>query len=114
MSALTQSQLLTINVTFGPTEALALNGTPTMIAQCISSVDVHGKIILNNRASFSVFWCLTTSTTVTPTLTTANGIELPAASYVTLDEVGGMALWQISGTTQSAGSGTRVTGGYRV
>jgi hypothetical protein len=114
MGAVTRYNDQKLNLASVSTEVLALNGTPNVLISLLTAAFKSGVVIINNRAAFSIFWTLAPSASVTPTLTTGTGIELPAASYVTLDNIGGMAIWMIAGTTQSAGSGTRVTSAYRV
>jgi len=114
VSQATLVRLAPLNTVIGPTEFLGLAGTPTLIANLTSATEPQSAVTIENRSPFTIFWCYGVSATVTPTLTTANGIDLAAGSYLTLDAIGAMAVWQITGTTQTAGNGTRVTGGYRV
>ncbi len=83
-------------------------GTPYKLADLSANTTNEAQVTLQNKAAFSVFWGY--GTPGTPNLTTGNGIELLAGAYLILDNIGGAVIWGSSGTPQTAGSGTRVTG----
>jgi hypothetical protein len=98
-----------LNTTIGPSEILV--GTPvTKLADLSSATSNSAQVTIQNRAAFSIFWCYGTPGTPTG-LTTGTGVELPTNSFLSLDGIGGLCVWAISGTPQTSGSGTRVTAG---
>lgn len=98
-----------LNTTIGPSEILVGTPTPTKLADLSAATSSGAQVTIQNRSAFSIFWCYGTPGTPTA-LTTGTGVELPTNSFLTLDGIGGVCVWAISGTPQSAGSGTRVTG----
>lgn len=98
-----------LNTTIGPSEILV--GTPvTKLADFSSATSAAAQFTGQNKAAFSIFWGY--GTPGTPNLTTANGTELQTGAFLSLDGIGGLVIWAISGTAQTAGSGTRVSGGF--
>jgi len=102
-----------LNTAIGPSEVLAGTPTPTLAADLTSAEGAQAEVTLQNLSNFVIFYALS-GTPGPPALTTANGVQIPAGGYLTLDGIGGMAVWIISGTAQSAGSGTRVAGAFHV
>ena len=101
-----------LNTVIGPSEILVGTATPTKLADLAAASGSDAQVVIANLASFQIFWGYGTPTA--PALTTANGVPMPANSFLTLDGIGGLCVWAIAGTAQSAGSGCRVTGGYEV
>jgi hypothetical protein len=94
----------------GPSEILVGTVAPTKLADLsTTNGGIGAQVVIANLAAFTIFWCYGTPTA--PALTTANGVPLPSNAFLTLDAIGGLCIWAISGTAQSAGSGTRITGG---
>lgn len=100
-----------LNSALQATEFVVGTPAPTKIADLTAAEGAQGAVMAQNLSSFVIFYGLSDATVGTPALTTANGIQIPAGGYLVLDNIGGLSVWAISGTPQTAGSGTRVTGG---
>lgn len=99
--------------TIGPVEKV-LGATGTTLLADLTDVSRGEGIVmlLNVDGTNTAYFCLSTSATTPPALTTANGIPLqPSGGGVILDNVGGMAIWGVCSAAQSAGNGVRVSGG---
>lgn len=104
-----------LRVSLGPEEILVGTPTPTLIADFTNVNRGEGVCVIQNKAGFDVYFCLwhgigSGTPSGTPPLTTGNGLPIPTLGYLTLDNIGGMAVWAIAGTPQVAGSGTRIIG----
>lgn len=106
-------EVFTLNTVIGPSEVLVGTAAASKLCDLSTATGSTSQVTIDNRAGFSIFWCYGTPT-APPGLTTSTGVELLANSFLTLDSIGGLCVWAISGTAQSSGSGTRVTGGYSV
>lgn len=106
-------ELSPLNTIIGPSEVLVGTASASKLCDLSTATGASAQVVINNRAAFSIFWCYGTPT-APAALTTGTGTELPSNGFLTLDDIGGLCVWAISGTAQSAGSGTRVTGGYEV
>lgn len=107
----TRVSLTPLDSVLTPTEFVL--GTPneqTKVADLTAAAGAEGPVILANLANFTIYYA--PGTPSGSGLTTGNGIPLYPQSYVTLDTIGGLTLWAVTGTAMTAGAGLRVTGGY--
>ncbi len=90
------------------TEFVLAAGVPTNVMNLSGMSSSRGSVCLCDRARVGIFvgW----GSPGTPHLTTGNGVTIPAGAYLTFDNMGGLSLWAISGTTMTAGSGLRTAG----
>lgn len=109
INAASQVTIKPLATPIGPQEFLVGTGV-VKVADLSAASGAEAEVFIENKAAFAIFFCL--GTPGTPGLTTANGMDIPSTGFVTLDMIGGLCVWAVSGTVQTAGSGTRVTGGY--
>lgn len=93
----------------GPT-AIALTTTPLLMADFTDVSKGGGLVVIANLGPNTIFWGFHDSATRKPTLTTGNGIPLVTNGILTLDVVGGMAVWGVTSVLQVAPADTRVNG----
>lgn len=110
--AIFNSNIVPLDTRIGPTEFV--NGTPNqtqLVLDYAAAASAIANAQLFNLSPFTIYYGFGTPTG-DGGLTTANGMPLPANSYVTLDQIGGMSIWYTTGTPQTAGKGLRILGGY--
>lgn len=102
--------LAPLTATIAPAETVV--GTPpSKIIDLSAASSAEGNVMVSNNASFNIFMCWGTPGTPNA-LSITTGVLFPANTFLTFDNVGGLCLWAISGTPQSAGSGVRSSGSY--
>lgn len=108
--------ILPLNTVIGPSEVLIQTAADILLADLTDvATAAQSQVIIQNLGPNSIFIAYHSSATgAGPGVTTANGVEITADSSLTLDQVGGMAIWgAVATANQSSGNGTRVTGAKR-
>jgi hypothetical protein len=93
----------------GPSEVLVLD-EPTLLANLTDVGNDNAAVVVFNNGAAAIFYCLHTSASSAPSLTTDNGLPLASNSGFVFDKCGGIAIWAIAAADQTAGNGTRVSG----
>ncbi len=100
----------------GPSEIVIGSPNPSVIANMTDVASGEGVVVINNAGVNTIWVALHTgigagTPSGTPALTPLTGVPIPANGYLTLDNIGGLAVWGVAQTPQTATLGTRVMAG---
>ena len=108
--------LLPLNTVIGPAEVLCLTALDILLADLTDVASAaQSQVIIQNLGPNDIAISYHTSATGDgPGVTVLNGVRIAAGATLTLDDVGGLAVWGIAVTAnQVSGAGTRIVGGKR-
>lgn len=94
----------------GPTAIQVTANADILLADLTDVAKSQGILMIMNNGPDTIYYCLHTSSTASPGVTTANGIPIVPGGQQFLDNIGGTAVWARTTVLQVTPADTRISG----